>query len=173
MFFKPYMHLLGYLHRYTIFCIGKLKVRIHHILSEDKTHWFHDHPFHYVSIILSGGYVESIMTPSGIQLRCHTVGSIIIRTCKTPHRIEHVLPNTKTLFFAYYNSHVWQLYGKNDNKYEDGVYWLGDRYSKCVGGKWHKSSKILYNAQNETRLSIHQVHDHIIFIEDSHVTNNS
>lgn len=59
--FKKYSSISGYLERFTLFKIGKLHVRVHHILSADGTIYCHNHPFHYISIILKGGYVEQII----------------------------------------------------------------------------------------------------------------
>jgi hypothetical protein len=57
---NPYNHLPGYLRRWTLFLYKRLHIRIHHILSGDKTPFYIHIPFWYISIILSGGYKEKM-----------------------------------------------------------------------------------------------------------------
>jgi hypothetical protein len=62
------------------------KARFHQILTSDL-HALHDHPWDFVSVILSGSYVET--TPTGEQE--FGPGSVLVRTAEQLHRLT--LPN--------------------------------------------------------------------------------
>lgn len=47
-----------YLRRWMFRC-KLFSVRLHHFVGEDPDH-FHDHPWSFVSLLIKGGYVESI-----------------------------------------------------------------------------------------------------------------
>ena len=54
-----------YLHRWTLLSLpGGRKVYLHRYVGSDWTRNLHDHPKHFVSIGLRGGYVEQ--TPQGL-----------------------------------------------------------------------------------------------------------
>lgn len=108
-FLKPYNHLLGYLHRFTFFKLWKFHFRIHHILSIDKTPFLHNHPFFYCSIIISGGYSEIYEKNEQLIFKKNSFLNIIFRKQSTYHRITHILPNTKTLFFTFKSNQKWNL----------------------------------------------------------------
>lgn len=159
-FWKPYKSLTGYLKRFTILQCGRVHIRIHRILSADKTPFLHTHPFHYVSIIVSGGYWEKIND----RIIHHTVGSIICRRATDAHRIVKVSPNTKTLFITWCTDSGWQL--SPDNQQPDdwishtpGIY-LRELYGRIRFCKfdqfWHRAHDSLAEALIETNPSIDQ-----------------
>lgn len=77
---KPYMrryYLLGQ-HNHT----GGSTARYHQILESDKR-ILHDHPWDFVSVILSGSYVET--TPDAEQE--YGPGSVLVRTAEQLHRL--------------------------------------------------------------------------------------
>lgn len=86
--FKKYTSIDGYLERFSLFSIGKLKVRVHHILSSDGTPYCHNHPFHYVSIVFKGYYIEQIIKNGILIEKTHKKGAIIIKSTHTYHRIK-------------------------------------------------------------------------------------
>lgn len=103
---KEYNSLKGYLERFTILNIGRLHIRIHKILSSDATPFLHNHPFHYISFVYSGGYTEQSL----LGFKKYPRFSIIIHKASFFHRFDDVLPNTKTLFFSWKtNQYKWQL----------------------------------------------------------------
>ncbi len=158
---KPYKHLKGYLERFTLFRYGRLHFRIHHILSADQTPFLHTHPFHYISIILSGGYTEYF---DG-KTHEHTVGSVIVRKNTDPHRILSVQNGTKTLFLTWVTpEYHWEFkgrYGASDGWIDlpRGIYkrtlYGVDKFSK-FDVYWHKSSDSVSGAASETNPSIDQ-----------------
>lgn len=86
---KPYMrryYLLGQ-HNTT----GGSTARYHQILESDEAD-LHDHPWDFVSVILSGSYVES--TPDGEQE--YGPGSVLVRNAEQLHRLT--LPARKPVW---------------------------------------------------------------------------
>lgn len=164
---KAYNHLVGYLHRWTICKIGKLHIRLHHILNVDGTPFLHNHPFAYVSIILTGGYTEQVLVGDELKLVNHLAPAIIIRKSSTYHRIVEVGGDCKTLFFAY-GSSTWGLKRHPDITPPDtyrvpstcGIYCRyingKKRYAKFNDGVWYAGSESIESAYTTTTLSVHQ-----------------
>lgn len=59
-------------------------LRVHHIALSDQDRELHDHPFDFVSFIVSGGYIEH--TPQGRFVR--KPGDFVVRRAEDTHRIE-------------------------------------------------------------------------------------
>lgn len=116
-FAKPYSkgHLFhadgsAYMERFTLFETRWLSARIHHIVSPDWDRDMHDHPWDFVSVILSGGYIEERPTPSfhkpqwledgseSRRGRYRASPSIALRHATDRHLISYVEPETWTLF---------------------------------------------------------------------------
>lgn len=57
---------------------------LHQFLRDDDNRALHDHPWHSVSIILSGGYIDH--TPDGAFLR--SAGDVLMREPLSRHRVE-------------------------------------------------------------------------------------
>ena len=93
IFFKKYSSIPKYLERFTILKILNFHIRIHKILSEDKTPYYHNHPFSFLSIILSGGYTEEILDNDNIITKKHNRFKFILRNKKTYHKIKSIEPN--------------------------------------------------------------------------------
>lgn len=164
---KEYNHLLNYLHRWTVCKFGNLHVRIHHILSSDGTPFLHNHPFWYVSIIVSGGYTEQVLVGDEIKTIDHHAPAIIIRKPSTYHRITNVHGMCKTLFVTWLSG-GWNLIRHKDVvaplSYKgpscDGMYIRtinGVRvYSKFSNGVWFVGSEDRQAAVTTNALSVHQ-----------------
>lgn len=163
---KEYNSLPGFLLRYTILHFKKLHIRIHHILSEDKTPFLHNHPFNFISIILKGYYIEQLLVGDKIKTIKHTRGSIIIRSHKQFHRISECI-NCTTLFFTWKKDIKWRLKNsdqiikpKDWDKPKDGMYQRNIKerivWSKCENSIWFIGNEDINIARNETRYSIHQ-----------------
>ena len=166
MFFKKYASIKGYLERETILSFGKLKIRYHKILSPDGTPYLHSHPFRYLSIILWGGYSEQILVGEQIITKTHKIGSIILRSAETHHRITKA-KNCRTLFFAFDSSYKWQLKKHNSIIKEDfKIPTQSGIYLRVINGRevyckfdnfWYIGSSNKLIAEMEERLSIYQV----------------
>lgn len=163
---KKYTSISGYLERFSLFQIGKLKVRLHHILSSDKTPYCHSHPFYYLSIILKGSYTEQIIKNGQIIEKTHKKGGIILRKASTFHRIKKANTCT-TLFFAWDSKNKWQLKTHQDIIYPNyQAPAVSGIYERIINGQkvyckfdnfWFIGSSHIEKAQSETRLSIYQV----------------
>lgn len=107
----PYFHLEGYMERFWLWNAYPTQhtekptlwqrfmglfpsARVHHILRSDDDRAYHDHPWPYVTIILSGGYWEwrPVYDKSGVFLwdgcEWHGPGTILFRPAKSWHRLE-------------------------------------------------------------------------------------
>ena len=100
----PYVHLAGYMERFWFIRIGRrgggqsgayplVGARVHHILRSDEGRDFHDHPWPYLTIILSGGYWE--IRPEffdgelvGETRTWYGPGSVLLRRAGSWHRLE-------------------------------------------------------------------------------------
>lgn len=158
--FKPYSHIKGFLERFTVLKIGKLHIRIHRILDKDQSTLFHTHPFHYISIILKGGYVDLYIDKEGnVQRKSYTRFSIIERSASTFHRIEQVIVPTITLFIAWGN-YGWDVINLDPKEDEDGLFkrLVNGRivYNKKKLGVWYIGNESSEIALKETRYSIYQ-----------------
>lgn len=163
---RPYKHLPGYLHRWQVFSLGRLRVRIHEILSEDRTPFLHTHPFNYCSIVLSGGYTEQYVDGDMLITKSYRRGSVIFHESKTAHRITSVTPGTRTLFITWLTNAAeqgWTLF-RHPNVPQpptyfdarDGVYQDGTGFRKRHDGVWYALRHSQEAAQQCDRLSIHQ-----------------
>ncbi len=171
-FLKNYTSIKHYLERFTVIEIGRLHIRIHRILSEDKTDFYHTHPFHYCSIILKGFYKETFFNGEKYIEKNNRVGTIIFRNSNAPHRITEAF-SCMTLFFAWKVDKSFQLFTKEELNGES----LNEKpecyqrnikgkivYCKCVNHKWFIGHEKLEDAMKEKRLSIYQVNQGDIII---------
>lgn len=74
-----------YMRRWLFGSTNSWGIRIHCIERSDADRELHDHPFWFVSFILSGGYYEH--TPDG-RRTWYGPGSIVFRSADTLHRLE-------------------------------------------------------------------------------------
>lgn len=119
-------HLGSYMHRWVLGCPW-FNIRLHHILKSDEGREFHDHPFHFISIILRGGYTEhrpgclEVEVPKhmaqvgfsefywrgGCDCKEYRAPAIVVRRATDFHRLELPKP-AWTLVFA---SKYWREWG--------------------------------------------------------------
>jgi hypothetical protein len=78
-------------------------VRLHNILRPDRDRHLHDHPWDARTFILSGGYVER--REDGRH--CRLAGDTVSLRFGEYHTIEHVLPDTWTLFVTWRERGEW------------------------------------------------------------------
>lgn len=90
---SPYSPIGGYMERwwYMPEIFGE-RARVHRILRGDAGRDLHDHPWHFVSIILEGGYTEEIELASGPFPLCerhrYRAGDVLFRHAEHRHRLE-------------------------------------------------------------------------------------
>jgi hypothetical protein len=157
--FKPYSNIKDFLYRFTLIKIGSLHIRLHKIVDNDKTTLFHNHPFNYISIILKGGYTETVIENNKEKIYNHNFLSIIKRNHLTYHRIDKIKSKTITLFIAH-GKYEWNAFNTQIQNNDDGIYLRIINHKKLwckkINGIWFIGHKNMIDAQNETRHSIHQ-----------------
>lgn len=158
--FKKYSSIENFLYRFTLLKIGKLHIRLHKIVDCDRTEFYHNHPFYYISFILKGGYIEKIIKNNLIYTNKYNIFSLIFGHKNKYHRIDKIFGETITLFIAYGN-YSWDIISEKVNNENDGLY-LREINGKILYSK--KENNIFYighedkeKAINEKRISIHQV----------------
>ncbi len=158
--FKKYSNIKGFLKRYTILKIGKLHIRLHTIIDKDRSSLYHNHPFNYLSIILKGGYSETLIENNEEKIHKHKFLSIIKRKHTVYHRIDELNGETITLFITFGN-YGWKAFNTKDEKENDGVFlrFINDKekWAKKENGIWFIGHDDINKAKTETRHSIHQV----------------
>lgn len=94
---RPYLHLDGYMERFWVFRTPVLSARVHRILRSDHDRDLHDHPWHYATVILRGGYYE--VTQRG--RRWYGPGSVLVRRATHLHRLVVPSGGTATTLFLH------------------------------------------------------------------------
>lgn len=159
--FKPYSSIKDFLQRFTILKIGKLHIRLHKIVDIDRTTLYHNHPFNYISVILKGGYTESVISNQTNEIKTYKHGllDIILRKNNIFHRIVKIKGKTLTLFIAY-GKYDWNAFNTINDNSQDGIFQreINNKlvWSKKENGIWFIGNKDKNMAQKETRHSIHQ-----------------
>lgn len=83
-----------YMIRYKLIDTPWFAIRIHRILKSDSDRHLHDHPWHFVSFVLSGGYREE--TPGGE--RVIQAPAIVAHRATDLHRLTLDRPATTLVF---------------------------------------------------------------------------
>ena len=60
-------------------------VRLHKIVASDDSRAFHDHPWPFLALGLSGSYVEIVPAPGSVVYGTDGLGNAHIADCPTPH----------------------------------------------------------------------------------------
>lgn len=115
--------------RYSIFgLIDRICINVIY----DDIDYFHSHPWDYVSIILWGGYKETIWKDNKETVKIHKIGSIIRRKHSDFHRLKVLNKRTINLFF------MSKKKGKHiniirDNKpIHEARFWLLEGFSRNI-----------------------------------------
>lgn len=79
-----------------------IAVRVHVIKRPDNQRHFHDHPWHFASLVLRGWYIESRPGKFYNKHQARTAGSLAFRRASDWHRISSVPTNggVTTLFIT-------------------------------------------------------------------------
>jgi hypothetical protein len=70
--------------RYQLLRTPWFNIYLHHFLRSDNDRHFHDHPWHFLTILLAGGYIEH--TPCGTFRRRRF--SVLVRPAWWQHWVE-------------------------------------------------------------------------------------
>ncbi len=88
--------------RYFLFRTRWISVYLHHLIGSDEDRALHDHPWSFVTFLLTGGYWE--ITPAGRFWR-HWL-SVLYRPAEWSHRLELTRP-VWTLVFRWSRRREW------------------------------------------------------------------
>lgn len=128
---NPYFHLEGYMERYWLYPFSEdnaINVRIHHILRSDTDRHLHDHPWPSTSVILKGGYWETMPADPNQDPKLdetnrirvwRSPGDVITRAANSRHAIE--LPEGQTSWSMFIMGKYEQQWGFYTA--EGKVYW--------------------------------------------------
>lgn len=148
--------------RYTILKIGKLHIRYHRVFGKDETELFHNHPFNYITVILSGGYTDVVMDEEGFTTkRILGLFSIMKRSHSVYHRLEDIKPNTRTLFFTY-GEYTWDAFLPNCKETNLVMVKTPTGWYKKYKGVNFIEHEDYTKAMEEQRHSIHQFKGEVI-----------
>lgn len=133
----------------------RFNIKINHIRSEDQTPLMHNHPYHYLSLILRGGYTEEkLINDDTVNVVKHGKFAVIFRNKNVFHRITSIIKPTTTLFISF------GMTNKKNNNQCDGVYKrvVSSKkiWAKYKDGKWFVGNANKYKASREIRYSIFQ-----------------
>lgn len=112
----PYEPIVDYMDRwwYLPELFGE-RARVHRIRRSDHDRHLHDHPWHFVSVILEGGYTETIEFAPGVIVRQRLrPGDVVFRHAQHRHRLE-IDPAVEcwTLVFTSHNCRDWGFWTEN------------------------------------------------------------
>ena len=97
---------VDHLYRITILRTPMFSIKLHKILGSDLDRYLHDHPWHYVSLILSGVYQEERQHETGIR----RPGNLLFRHATSIHRLTLLTPHVWTLFITSGRIRTWGFY---------------------------------------------------------------
>lgn len=92
---------------FILFSTRWLSVRLNRIHRAEGPAYMHDHGASYLSLILWGGYTESIDGRGAVR---RLVGSVALRRATTRHYIARVGRGCLTLVIGGPRCNVWQFY---------------------------------------------------------------
>lgn len=122
-----------YLERYHIASMFGFKIWLHRFIRNDSERHLHNHPWHALSVILTGGYREIVALDGyrNMDIIDHNAPSInVIKASKT-HRILQVEPNTWTLILRAPRLTDFWFFVDEDNKFTP---------VKSADDDWHKTA---------------------------------
>jgi hypothetical protein len=88
--------------RYFLFRSRPLSIYLHRLCRSDEDRALHDHPWTFVSLILTSGYTEHTLQGA----RRYRPGSLLIRPAEWRHRLEMDAP-AWTLVFRFRRRRAW------------------------------------------------------------------
>lgn len=113
------------LRRFYLLQTKFISIYLHHLISSDEDGAMHDHPWTFVSILLTGGYYEQ--TDTGLHWRRWL--SILFRPAKFRHFLVLEKP-VWTLVFHFKRVRRWGFWPKDENGIPRFMFW------KDYGKEW-------------------------------------
>src|SRR5688572_9771849 len=119
--------------RWNILSTPWFRIYLHEISRADEDFHLHSHPWHFISLILKGGYSEKWISEREskhimpykmkYELISHHRWNILFRKAGDFHKIIDIKPSTKTLVFTFGKKRPWGFY-------VDGKVISNDEYRK-------------------------------------------
>lgn len=152
----------AYLERYHIASIFGFKIWLHRFIRNDSERHLHNHPWHALSVILTGGYREIVALDGyrNLDIVDYEAGNVnVIRANKT-HRILRVEPNTWTLMLVSPRVRKNWFFVNDDGDMEAGP---------NGGSDWHKTAhnrakvynKRFWSAMKDLDIDVHKLRSRI------------
>ncbi len=98
--------------RYYVIDTRWFAVYVHHLQSSDEDRALHDHPWSFLTFLISSGYYEWVPVTGGEARRWRRQFSILWRPAEWQHRLELVKP-TWTLVFRLRRRREWGFVTRN------------------------------------------------------------
>lgn len=110
----------------------RYRLFLHFINKPDDDRVEHDHPWWFVTAILSGGYYESILQNDKKTTKDvpHLAGTVLYRGSGHIHKILYVLPKTWTLVLAGPKKRTWGFW--EEKKFIPWTEYLGVNATEAV-----------------------------------------
>lgn len=102
--------------RYRLLQTPWFAIYIHQILKSDEDLHFHDHPWHFASFILRGGYKELATFPpkwDKVRTTYALEGSLVKHNAVDAHKLTLMTPEVWTLVFTSGRARVWGYQTEN------------------------------------------------------------
>jgi hypothetical protein len=108
-----------YLSRLNLLKTPWFSVKLHWIILPDPDRDLHDHPWPFVSFVLSGGYKEiEAKDPANGPIVERVINWFNYKNTITSHRITVVQPNTITLIVTGPKIKGWGFYDKDSKEFK-------------------------------------------------------
>ncbi len=90
-----------YLERWNFDFLGLFSIKLHRIHDHGIVPWPHDHPWHFATVLLCGGYVEEIHHEDGTTTtKEQTAPAILFRKASHRHRVIRTIGKQLSLVFC-------------------------------------------------------------------------
>jgi len=103
-----------YLQRFGIYRGERIGVYLHHFVDRDQDTELHDHPWHALSLVLCGSYIERRLR-AGLELIERRVGLYNWIRPDRFHMISEAQPGTWTLMIRFRRVKGWGFIGATNN----------------------------------------------------------
>lgn len=137
----------AYLERYHVASLFGFKIWLHRFIRNDSDRHLHNHPWHALSVILTGGYRE-IVALKGYRnwdIVDYKRGNFNLIKADKTHRILQVEPNTWTLMLVSPRTGKGWSFVDDDGNLTDGV---------SGGRDWHRLAGNRYEVYKSRYLTI-------------------
>ena len=136
-----------YLERYFLFRFWRFTFYLHRFLASDPGPETHNHPWHSISVILSGGYVEERRYGSEIHTFIRYPGRVNLIWAETFHRV--IIPAGHECWTLFIHGKRFARWGflfteSHTTRIDNGGHLQTLAFEEVVGGgaQWYRHSNI-------------------------------